>query len=474
MFRRSRHTAAPTRLPDDQFRIAWQACSLLLDYPSEALSRGWNSCGERPVTCRHTSRSRYAAGRPPGKHPAGAGCSVTSSRPSTTPGAAVSTSPTSPPATPASVGWPSCGSSRPTAGRVLELTSGELPDHLALCWSSARQPTSRRPGGSSTTIARASRCCESRCRRSILRGLTRRAISRTLPELAGDDAEAIAKLIELGPLRGRRPGALRRGPAAQSPARLSRRWSRPMTTFLWVIFPYLCLTTFVVGHYWRYRYDKFGWTTRSSQLYEDRLLRIGSPLFHFGMLGVLGGHIIGLVIPQVWTDALGLSRHTYHVIALAAGIPAGIAAVVGAAHPRLPPPDDRPGLQRDDEQRQGHVCRARRGHRCWASGTPSPGRGCSSAATTTTATGCRPTSAASSPSSPRPSSWRQAPLGFQAARAGAFLLFAMWPFTRLVHVFSAPIGYLTRPYIVYRSRDVRPGAGVGTRAPNPGWERSAR
>lgn len=54
-----------------------------------------------------------------------------------------------------------------------------------------------------------------------------------------------------------------------------------MTNFLWVIFPYLCLATFVVGHAWRYRYDKFGWTTRSSQLYEDRLLRLGSPLFHF-------------------------------------------------------------------------------------------------------------------------------------------------------------------------------------------------
>ncbi len=47
-----------------------------------------------------------------------------------------------------------------------------------------------------------------------------------------------------------------------------------MDQFLWVVFPYLCLATFVVGHFWRYRYDKFGWTTRSSQLYEDRMLRI--------------------------------------------------------------------------------------------------------------------------------------------------------------------------------------------------------
>ena len=46
-----------------------------------------------------------------------------------------------------------------------------------------------------------------------------------------------------------------------------------------------------------------------------------------------------------------------------------------------------------------------------------------------------------------------APLGFQLHALVAFGLFALWPFTRLVHVFSAPVGYLTRPYIVYRRRD---------------------
>ena len=82
-----------------------------------------------------------------------------------------------------------------------------------------------------------------------------------------------------------------------------------MNEFLFVVVPYICLTTFVVGHVWRYRYDKFGWTTRSSQLYENRLLRIGSPLFHFGMLGVIGGHVIGLLVPEAWTVALGISEH---------------------------------------------------------------------------------------------------------------------------------------------------------------------
>lgn len=52
-------------------------------------------------------------------------------------------------------------------------------------------------------------------------------------------------------------------------------------------------------------------------------------LFHFGMLGVILGHVLGLLIPQKWADAIGLSRHAYHVIALVGGIPAGLMAVVG-------------------------------------------------------------------------------------------------------------------------------------------------
>jgi nitrate reductase gamma subunit len=68
---------------------------------------------------------------------------------------------------------------------------------------------------------------------------------------------------------------------------------------------------------------------------------------------------------------------------------------------------------------------------------------------------------------PQPELMAEAPLGFQLHGLAAFLLFALWPFTRLVHVFSAPLGYLTRPYIVYRSRD----DALGNRPPRRGWER---
>ena len=64
----------------------------------------------------------------------------------------------------------------------------------------------------------------------------------------------------------------------------------------------------------------------------------------------------------------------------------------------------------------------------------------------------------------------QAPLSFQIHALIGMALFALWPFTRLVHAFSAPIGYLFRPYIVYRSRDVATGNElVGSHPRRRGW-----
>ena len=131
----------------------------------------------------------------------------------------------------------------------------------------------------------------------------------------------------------------------------------------WDVVPYVTLAIVVVGTWWRYRYDKFGWTTRSSQLYESRLLRIGSPMFHFGMLVVVFGHVIGLVIPQSWTDAVGLSHHAYHVQAVVLG---SIAGIIDAGRHRaadLPTAHHRPGVHGHHRQRQVDVRGAGAGDR---------------------------------------------------------------------------------------------------------------
>ena len=243
-----------------------------------------------------------------------------------------------------------------------------------------------------------------------------------------------------------------------------------MTTFLWVIVPYVCLAVFVVGHVWRYRYDKFGWTTRSSQLYEDRLLRIGSPLFHFGMLGVILGHVMGLLGPQSVTDAVGLDRHTYHVIALAGGIPAGIAAVAGLAilvyRRRTTGPVFSATTTNDKAMYLvlGTVIVLG----IW---NTIAGGAFQFGGEYNYREGVSPWFRSIFYLQPQPELMAEAPFGFQLHALLAFILFAMWPFTRLVHVFSAPLGYLTRPYLVYRSKDERPGRGTGSRAPQRGWDK---
>lgn len=234
---------------------------------------------------------------------------------------------------------------------------------------------------------------------------------------------------------------------------------------LWVAVPYTAIAIFVVGHYWRYRYDKFGWTTRSSQVYENRLLRLGSPLFHFGILLVALGHIGGLLIPESWTRDVGITETEYHAVAFTLGTVAGLAAIAGAA------------ILIYRRRTVGPVFSA----------TTRNDKAMYILLVTTLLLGLGTTVLGNVTGHPH--DYRQtvapwfrsiftlhpdtalilkAPIGFKLHVLSAWVLFAFWPFSRLVHVFSAPIGYLTRPYIVYRSRDER----LGNRVPRPGWEKT--
>ncbi|MEU3088980.1 respiratory nitrate reductase subunit gamma [Streptomyces massasporeus] len=234
---------------------------------------------------------------------------------------------------------------------------------------------------------------------------------------------------------------------------------------LWVVLPYVALAVFVLGHVWRYRYDKFGWTTRSSQLYENRLLRIGSPLFHFGILVVLLGHIGGLVIPKSWTRAAGISEHTYHIGAVVLGTVAGVATLGGLA------------ILIYRRRTVGPVFSAttRNDKAMYVSLTVTIVLGLAATVAANVVSGGYDYRETISPwfrsifyLQPEPDLMTGAPVLFQLHAISALLLFAAWPFTRLVHMLTAPLGYLTRPYIVYRSRDVQ----LGARAPRRGWERT--
>jgi nitrate reductase gamma subunit len=236
-----------------------------------------------------------------------------------------------------------------------------------------------------------------------------------------------------------------------------------VNTVLWVVVPYLTIAIFVLGTVWRHRYDKFGWTTRSSQLYESTVLRWGSPLFHFGVLVVLVGHVGGLLIPKAWTEAVGIGESTYHAAAVGLGTVAGFCTLVGMtiliARRRLVGPVFTATTRNDKAMYAVLATVIVLG--LWATVRANASGGGYDYRETVS-----PWFRSLFLLRPDPAVMASVPLGFQLHVLAAFGLFALWPFTRLVHAFSAPVGYLTRPYVVYRGRDRQPGL----RAARPGWD----
>jgi nitrate reductase gamma subunit len=223
---------------------------------------------------------------------------------------------------------------------------------------------------------------------------------------------------------------------------------------LWVLVPYVALTMFVGGHIWRYRTDRFGWTARSSQLHEQRLLRLGSPLFHGGILATLAGHIVGLLVPARLTRALGLPDGVYHTFAVGVGGLAGVATVTGLAilvYRRVTVRGVARGAPASDRLMYPLLIAV------IVSGLAITllGAGHDYRATVS------PWFRSILTLHPDTAAIARAPFGFQLHALLAWALIACWPFTRLVHAWSAPLEYLFRPYIVYRSRDPRAVAGRG-------------
>jgi nitrate reductase gamma subunit len=219
----------------------------------------------------------------------------------------------------------------------------------------------------------------------------------------------------------------------------------------WNVSPYVALAAAGMGSWWRYRYDQFGWTSRSSQLYESRLLQIGSPMFHFGSLVVIMGHVVGLMVPASVTDALGISDNAYHLQALLMGAPAGVITIVGLGlliYRRWTNAAVSKATTGNDKLMYVVlVCALLAGMICTLMARTDYGEMHDYRDTVSVWFRSIITF------HPRGDLMKLAPLYFHVHVVIALVLFAVWPFTRLVHAFSAPIGYLFRPYIVYRSRD---------------------
>ena len=176
------------------------------------------------------------------------------------------------------------------------------------------------------------------------------------------------------------------------------------------------------------------------------------------------GHIGGLVVPESWTEAVGISEGLYHFNALLFGGLAGF-CLVGIAilvYRRRTTGPVFMATTRNDKT----MCRPRRGNRSGAvddaeqrwrrsrgARLPRDGRAVVPVAVRSPAGRGRD---------------GRSPFSFQLHTLVGLVLFAIWPFTRLVHAFTAPVHYLFRPYVVYRTRDSRTNSAL--RADRRGWQ----
>lgn len=220
----------------------------------------------------------------------------------------------------------------------------------------------------------------------------------------------------------------------------------------WIVLPYVATTIFVVGHIWRWRHDQFGWTTRSSQLQESRLLKVGGPLFHYGALAAIAGHVLGILIPSSWTAAVGITEDDYHLLSAVAGTGAGILVVVGLAiliYRRVAVPRVAATTSRTDAATYVLlvlVIVLGFGETLLVNAL-GPGYDYRS----TVAIWYRGLFLLD----PEPQLMTGAPLVYQIHAMSAWFLFALWPFSRLVHAWSVPWAFFGRPWILFRSHRAR-------------------
>lgn len=242
--------------------------------------------------------------------------------------------------------------------------------------------------------------------------------------------------------------------------------------FWWVILPYVAITVFVVGHIWRYRSDQFGWTTRSTQLFERRILGIGAPLFHYGALAAIAGHVIGILIPESFTESLGISETAYKDFSTGAGTLAALATVIGFAlllYRRATVKRVRVTTTRTDMVTYGLLTALIVLGSFQTIGINLIGSGYNYREDVA------PWFRGVLRLNPDPELMRGVDASYQLHAVLAWALYMVWPFSRLVHVWSAPVQYLGRPWILYRSRlgGALPrladpaAAGAAVRAPGP-------
>ncbi|EMJ9773628.1 MULTISPECIES: respiratory nitrate reductase subunit gamma [Morganella] len=221
-----------------------------------------------------------------------------------------------------------------------------------------------------------------------------------------------------------------------------------LNTFFFDIYPYIAGAVFIIGSWLRYDYGQYTWRAGSSQMLDKKGMRLASNLFHVGIIGIFFGHFVGMLTPH-WMYEPFITVAQKQMLAMVAGGACGVMTLIGG------------GLLLKRRLTNPRV------------------RATSSAGDILIITllviqvilglGTIPFSAQHTDGSEMMKlvGWAQSVVTFQGGASEhlegvAFIfrmhlvlgmtLFLIFPFCRLVHIWSAPVEYITRRYQLVRNR----------------------
>lgn len=221
-----------------------------------------------------------------------------------------------------------------------------------------------------------------------------------------------------------------------------------LNTFFFQIYPYLALAIFLVGSWARFDHAAYTWRTGSSQLLSGKWMRLGSNWFHVGVIAILGGHFVGLLTPHFVYEAI-ITAGQKQMLAMVVGGLFGVMCLIGMTillARRL----FNPRIRATSSRRDILVLVLLYAQLLLGLSSIFVSAGHMDGGQMI-----------------KLGEWAQHIVTFRLGAADFMLdahwifkahvtlgltLFLIFPFTRLVHVWSIPLGYLTRPYQVVRKR----------------------
>ena len=222
------------------------------------------------------------------------------------------------------------------------------------------------------------------------------------------------------------------------------------------VYPYVALTVFIVGSWIRFDTEQYTWKSDSSQLLSRDGMMLASNLFHIGVIAIFLGHLVGLLMPHAVFQALGVSDMTHQWVAIAAGSVFGTLCLIGGVLLWL---------------RRLFNARVRAASRTmdvfilsWIMATLLLGLstlpvsvGHANHGDPAVMVALAEWAQSVVTLQPKPALMQAVDPIFRVHIFFGMTVFLLFPFSRLVHVWSAPFGYLGRAYQIVRSK--RPSVG---------------